>query len=346
MSGRIDGKKLKTVLESFPGKMKKMLGKKILIVGDVGLDEYVFGDVRRISPEAPVPVLEVTGEDRRLGLASNVAQNVTSLGGIPILVGIVGADDNAELFRAELKKAGVSSDYLIVDLSRPTTKKVRIMAGQHHVVRIDHENKSPISIKVESELLSLVIKMLPGVDGVIIEDYAKGMLSESSVQEIIREAHELGKKVFVDPNMNTPANCYSNADVITPNKDEAAKLSCIAFRQFLDNDDFVIEIGRKLKDEMRLRNVVITRGKDGMTMIDGNDALHLPTFAKQVFDVTGAGDTAIAAMALANISGMPLADSCVFANVAAGVVVGKVGCVPCSSQELIDYARSLAEEVN
>ncbi|MBX3022838.1 MAG: D-glycero-beta-D-manno-heptose-7-phosphate kinase [Bdellovibrionales bacterium] len=340
---RIEGEQLKTLLKSFPRRMESLPKSRLVVIGDIGLDEYVLGDVRRISPEAPVPVLEVQSTDARLGLAANVAQNVASLGGEALLVAVVGEDATADNLRAKLRSAEVSPDHLIVDKSRPTTRKLRVMSGPHHIVRVDFEKKQYLSEAVEAAVVAKVKGLLSSAAGVIIEDYAKGVLSEKAIQAIIRESHAAGKKVFVDPNRGTPAKFYSGADVITPNRDEAVELSGLDYDDLQVSPNFILEVGQALRAGMKVENIVITRGKDGMTLIDSGEAVHMPTFARQVFDVTGAGDTVIAALALAHVGGFTLPEACVFGNVAAGVVVGKVGCVPCTRGELLDYIGVLTE---
>lgn len=323
--------------------METMATGRLIVIGDVGIDEYVLGDVRRISPEAPVPVLEVQTEDSRLGLTANVAQNVASLGGEALLVGVVGQDAAADQFRQMLKSADVAPEHLIVDSSRPTTRKLRVMSGHHHIVRVDYEHKKYVSADVEKRLLEKVKALLGRADGVIIEDYAKGALSEGTLQAIIAASRAAGKKVFVDPNRSTPAAFYNGADVVTPNRDEAVALSGLDYNELRHNPNFILEVGQALRERMKAENIVITRGKDGMTVIGAGEAVHMPTFARQVFDVTGAGDTVIAALALATVAGFTLPEACVFGNVAAGVVVGKIGCVPCTRAEFLDYVRLLTE---
>jgi rfaE bifunctional protein kinase chain/domain len=339
----IEKAQLQTLLKSFPRRMESMAKGRLIVIGDVGIDEYVLGDVRRISPEAPVPVLEVQTEDSRLGLTANVAQNVASLGGEALLVGVVGQDAAADQFRQMLKSADVAPEHLIVDSSRPTTRKLRVMSGHHHIVRVDYEHKKYVSADVEKRLLEKVKALLNRADGVIIEDYAKGALSEGTLQAIIAASHAAGKKVFVDPNRSTPATFYNGADVVTPNRDEAVALSGLDYNELRHNPNFILEVGQALRERMKAENIVITRGKDGMTVVGAREAVHMPTFARQVFDVTGAGDTVIAALALATVAGFTLPEACVFGNVAAGVVVGKIGCVPCTRAEFLDYVRLLTE---
>ncbi len=340
---RIEGDELKALLKSLPRRIESLPKARLIVVGDIGLDEYVLGDVRRISPEAPVPILEVAQQDSRLGLAANVAQNVASLGGVALLVAVVGSDGAADELRRKLQASGVSPDHLITDPQRPTTRKLRVMSGPHHLVRVDFEKKQYLSTDVEKQLVGMVTSLLNQAEGVIIEDYAKGVLSEGALQAIIKESHARGKKVFVDPNRSTPAKFYNGADVITPNREEAVELSGLDYDDLRISPNFILEVGQALRERVQAENIVITRGNEGMSLIGASEAVHMPTFARQVFDVTGAGDTVIAALALAYVSGFTLPEACVVGNVAAGVVVGKVGCVPCSRKELLEYAATLVE---
>ncbi len=325
--------------EQLPQRMKDFSTKKILVLGDIGLDEYVWGDVRRISPEAPVPVVEVQRQDRRLGLAANVAANVASLGGQPILVAIVGEDSAAGELGERLASAGVVQDHLLKDPQRPTTRKMRIMAEHHHIVRVDFEHRQFLSGDLEEKLLAQLKTLIPQVDAVIIEDYAKGLLSEKICQETVALGRHFGKKVMVDPHPQTPLSVYQGADLITPNRDEALTLAGLPFDELRARPDWLLEVGEKLRREGQFDHLIITRGKEGMSLFVEDQVTHLPTYARQVFDVTGAGDTVIAALALAWVSGASLEEACVLANFAAGVVVGKVGCVPCSPVELLNYVQ-------
>ena len=338
----LDLKLLPQLAKSLPARIDKLKDAKIIVVGDIGLDEYVMGDVRRISPEAPVPVVEVKTSENRLGLAAFVAQNVATLGGTAQLVAVVGEDNAAAEIRERLEKSGVSSQFLIADKSRPTTRKLRVMSGHHHIVRVDFEQKQYLSGEVEARLIAQVRSLLPGADGVIIEDYAKGVFSEAAMQAIIKDTHAAGKKVFIDPNRATPARFYNGADVMTPNREEAVQLSGLDFDTLANDPQFVVKVGQALRERVQIENIVVTRGGEGLTLIGpGGSVFHMPTFARKVFDVTGAGDTVIAAMALAHLSGWSLQDACVLGNLAAGVVVGKIGCLPCYKSELLQYISEL-----
>jgi rfaE bifunctional protein kinase chain/domain len=318
-----------------------LAGKEVLIVGDIGLDEYVLGQVRRISPEAPVPVVEVDTEEGRLGLAANVAQNVSSLGGVPRLVSVVGHDATADVLRKLLKEAGVSPEHLVVDDSRPTTRKLRVMVQNHHIVRVDYEKRQFLSEAVEAKVLKQVEAALPNVVAVIIQDYAKGVISERLVAEVVRMSRAAGKKVLADPYRSTPLKLYRGVDLMTPNYDESVALSQLAVDDLRKDATLLDRIGRSLMDGVGSQQMVITLGKDGMRIFENGKSVNLPTNAKEVFDVTGAGDTVIAALALAWGSGFELTQACALANFAAGVVVGKVGCVPCSVEELLAAVKGV-----
>lgn len=327
----IDQKIKSEILE----KISSFKNKKILVVGDVGVDEYILGAVKRISPEAPVPVLEVTEEDKRLGLAANVAQNVASLGGDAILISVIGSDSGAETLKKLLSESKVSSEYLIVDSSRPTTRKTRIMTGHHHLVRVDHEIKKNLSAETELKIFNQIEKVVGSVDCVIIEDYAKGIFSLSLVEKIVALCKASKKYLMVDPHQTKFAEFYKGVDLIKPNYNEALALTKIQEEDIENPLDRVWTVGRQLQKMTGASDVVLTQGKEGLAIFSKDEqVVQVPTFAKKVFDVTGAGDTVIAALALGVSSGLSLAKACVLANYAAGIVVAKVGCVPCEVQEL------------
>ncbi len=327
-------------MSSLLEKTEGLRGRKLIVVGDVGVDEYVNGNVRRISPEAPVPVLEVDKEEIRLGLATNVAQNIVSLGGECFLVSVVGDDESSIKLRSLLDKARVSDKHLVVDSSRPTTRKMRVMTDHHHLVRIDYEKRKFITDEIEIEIVSKVTELIDASDGLIIQDYAKGVVTESLVKKLIQVAKKAGKIVTVDPNKATPAEYFKGADIMTPNFDEAIALSKLPVDDLRGASETLSEVGTALMSAIDSENMVITRGREGMSLFEGGKVIRVPTFAKDVFDVTGAGDTVIAALSLAWVGGLSLEDSCLIANHAAGVVVGKVGCVPCEFDELYEAISS------
>lgn len=326
----------KVLIES----IAKFKNKKILIVGDVGLDEYILGEVRRISPEAPVPVLEVEKVDFRLGMAANVALNIQSLGGTPLLVSVIGKDDGAQSFLQILKNLRLDHQYLVPDAERPTTRKARVMAKHHHVVRVDYETRKFISEKTEKSLLKKINDVIKKCDAVIIEDYAKGSITQSLMKKINSLAKASNKPVLVDPHRTNSADFYTGVDLIKPNFDEAVALSGLNYDEMRDHPNKVIEVGKAVQKKTGAKQVVLTRGKDGMTLFSGEQVLQVPTYARQVFDVTGAGDTVIAALSLGLVSGLKLEQASMLANYAAGVVVGQVGCVPCTVEELKEYIHT------
>jgi D-glycero-beta-D-manno-heptose-7-phosphate kinase len=318
-------------------KIPQMAEKKILVVGDVGLDEYIIGAVKRISPEAPVPVMDVESEEKRLGLSANVAQNITSLGAKVGILSVVGDDFGAELLKPLFKEANIPWDLIQVDTSRPTTRKSRVMAGPHHIVRIDYELKKYLSETMSSRLFKAYCESITGYDGVILQDYAKGIFDEALIQKFIAEANRLKIPVFVDPHRTQPLVFYRGASLFKPNYDESLVLAGLNFEDLRENPNKVYEIGQTLQKKLNTKDIVITRGKEGMTIFSGERITEVPTFAKRVFDVTGAGDTVIATIALSQVAGFSLNESCLLANVAAGNVVSKVGCVPCDLKEMVEF---------
>lgn len=329
------------VRKSLFDKVSLFKGKKVLVIGDVGVDEYIMGAVKRISPEAPVPVLDVENEDKRLGLAANVAQNVVSMGGEVKLISVIGSDSGAEVLQGLLKKSGVSYEYLVQDLKRPTTRKTRIMTGQHHLVRIDHEIRKNLSTESENLLLNVVEKNITDCDVIVLEDYAKGILSQTLVEKIVSLSKQYKKFLMVDPHQTKFAEFYKGVDLIKPNYNEALALTQVHEEHIEDQAERVLHVGHTLQKMTGAKQVVLTQGKEGMTIFSLNEVTQVPTFAKKVFDVTGAGDTVIAALALGVAAGLPLSEACMIANFAAGVVVAKIGCVPCMAHELLESINTL-----
>lgn len=314
--------------------LNQLKNQPILVVGDVGLDEYLWGDVRRISPEAPVPVVEVNKKDYRVGLAANVAQNVSSLGGAASIISVVGEDSSAQDLKQLLIANGTREIDFIVDKTRPTTRKVRVMSGQHHIVRVDYEAKKFISAATQSSLLRQFEKAIESAAGVIIQDYGKGVLSESLCQKLIEMSHAAKKSVAVDPHRTTPIHYYRGADLIKPNRDEAFILSGLQIDDLRQNPNSILEVAQAIRQQTDCKNLVVTMGGEGVLVFEANQSTRVPTRPRQVFDVTGAGDTYVATLCLGWWSGFDLIQSACLANAAAGVVVGKIGSVPCSLDEL------------
>lgn len=324
-------------------KISLFKNKKVLVVGDVGVDEYIMGAVKRISPEAPVPVLEVESEDKCLGLAANVAQNVVSLGGQVQLVSVVGTDEGSEILCQLLNKSKVSTEALVRDSQRPTTRKTRVMSGQHHLVRVDHEIRKNLSLETESKLVHMLEKQIASCDVVVLEDYAKGLLSQSLVERVVELSRQYKKFLMVDPHQTKFADFYKGVDLIKPNYNEALALTKIHEDSIEDASERVTLVGKALQSMTGAKQVVLTQGSNGMTIFSQNDITRVPTYARKVFDVTGAGDTVIAALALGVASGLDLTEACMIANFAAGVVVAKIGCVPCHVDELITSIKTLGQ---
>lgn len=311
---------------------RKMPRKKVLVIGDVGMDRYTIGSVERISPEAPVPIVLVEDEQHKLGLAANVADNVQCLGGIPLLVGIVGQDRIALDFKKLLKMSRISTQYLIEDAHRRTVLKERVVSDRQQLLRVDYETVGPVSKAIEALLLKRVKQLLPQADCVILEDYAKGLLSAELAEEIFSLALKAGKLVAVDPNMKTPLSFYRGASVLTPNTKEAEKLSGIAIQ---DNES-LLAAGTAILEATNAAHVVITRGKDGMAIFSNEDhtVTLIPTYAREVYDVSGAGDTVISVLALAMASRASVVEAAILGNLAAGVEVGKRGTATVTPDEV------------
>jgi D-beta-D-heptose 7-phosphate kinase/D-beta-D-heptose 1-phosphate adenosyltransferase len=315
--------------------LNRLSGKTILIVGDVMLDEFIWGKVRRISPEAPVPVVDVTEETYRLGGSGNVAANVSALGGNPVSVGTIGLDSAGDRVLELMQQLGIDTAAIIRN-DRSTTLKTRIIAHHQQVVRADRETKQPIGRQLTAELAAAFNRYLSAAAAVIVSDYDKGVVNRDLLSEILPQARGRGVPVFLDPKVHH-ADYYRPITMITPNQREAELLTGIPI-----SDDLTLEeAGRKLIEKFGCEYALITRGEDGMSLFNNSHAPqdsrshHLPTFAREVFDVTGAGDTVIATLALAHAAGASMEECATLANHAAGIVVGKVGTATVSCSELL-----------
>jgi D-beta-D-heptose 7-phosphate kinase/D-beta-D-heptose 1-phosphate adenosyltransferase len=323
-------KNLQRYLGRFPGR-------RVLVLGDVMLDEYVWGTVSRISPEAPVPVVAVRAESLKIGGAGNVAANIAALDGTADIVGVVGADAAAERLVRELTRAGVTADGLVRDGTRPTTIKSRVVAGSQHVVRFDRESDAPLSPAVRRQILERVRARLPGADVLLVSDYAKGVVGARLVREVLAVAARNKIPVAVDPKVQH-VPLFRGVTVLAPNHQEAAAAARILVRDEAD----LLRVGQALLHRLQARAVLITRGEHGMSLFEaGRPVTHIPTSAREVYDVTGAGDTVMAILALALAAGAPLRHAAVLANHGAGVVVGKRGTATVGRAEL---ARALRDD--
>lgn len=311
--------------------------KKILVFGDVGVDKYTIGKVSRISPEAPIPIVEVNNTQLKLGLAANVADNVRALEGDPMLVGVIGRDLGASDFRHLLKTTQISGKHIVVDPQRKTTLKERVVAESQQVVRIDHETQKKIDAKIIREVWTRLEKALVDADCVIIEDYAKGLVEVSICRQLMAACEEKNIPVLVDPNTKSTPTIYQGCTIITPNTLEAEALSGVEITDMSS----LRRAGQRILDEVNAKVAMITRGKDGMAIFVKGEPqpVLIPTFAREVFDVSGAGDTVISTLALALVSGASLIEAALLANFAAGVEVGKRGTATVSRDELKDYVE-------
>jgi rfaE bifunctional protein kinase chain/domain len=315
---------------------------RLLVVGDIMLDEYVWGDVRRISPEAPVPVVAVIRDTRTLGGAANVALNVASLGAGVDVAGLVGADPAGREITRMLRNRGIGVAGLVVDPDRPTTVKTRVIAHQQQVVRVDREKKEPPTDKPRNVLKTHVLAALGRADGVVLSDYRKGALSRELVEEVAAAARKKGVFVAVDPKQ-TDFAYYRGCTVITPNKAEAE--AALGGRELL-GDLAIWKGGKALLRKTGASAILLTRGEEGMSLVERGRRtfFHIPAQGRQVFDVTGAGDTVIGTLATGLGAGAPLRDAALLANVAAGVVVGEVGTAPITVEKLARALRMREKE--
>ncbi len=304
------------------------------------LDEYIWGEARRVSPEAPVPVVEVQRRSYAAGGTANVAANITALGGRARLVGLVGADAQGAVLAAELRARGVETDGLIIDASRPTTTKTRVLARNHQIVRLDCEDRSEPARSVLRELVRWIDANIGNADACVVSDYSKGAVSVALAQYLIRLGREAGKPLVVDPK-NLDFRRYRGASVITPNVAEARR----AAGGEPDGDADLCRIGRQLLRRLVGAALLITRGAEGMSLfLPGRDPLHIPVEARSVFDVTGAGDTVVATLALALAAGQTLETAASLANRAAGIAVGKLGAASVTPDELFGLIPSQAAD--
>jgi len=327
MNRRKGRRTLRDILEGFPRV-------KILVVGDIMMDRSILGKVSRISPEAPVPVIVVEREDFDLGGAANVAHNVHSLGGKVWLCGVLGDDENGQKTRRRIAEIGIRADGIFLEQGRQTTVKTRIIAHHPHhqqLVRIDRETIDHPRISTLRNLAKFLTENIGNFDGIVISDYGKGLLSRKLIQTIIQRARKLKKLIMVDPKLKN-FFYYKGATVVTPNTKEASEASRVS----INNRSSLEKVGRKLLEKLRCDAIVITQGEEGMTVFEPHQKpIPVPTVAKEVFDVTGAGDTVIGTMALALGAGARIIDAANLANYAAGIVVGKRGTATVTPKELM-----------
>jgi rfaE bifunctional protein kinase chain/domain len=323
-----NGPKLRKRIQDFEGL-------RVIVLGDLMLDRYIWGKVSRISPEAPVPVVEVVNSTSSLGGAGNVAANLRSLGAIPILVGLVGGDEEGEWIKRSVPDArGVFSDPRL-----PTTVKTRIIAHHQQVVRVDQEKRRALPAETEKKILDF-IRQEPH-QGLVISDYSKGLLTRSLLKKLLPLARRRKIPVFVDPKVDN-FRLFSPVTFIAPNHIETERIVHGPCR----TNDEVESAGRRLMSLIKCRFLIIKRGEQGMSVFEQDKKpLHIPTLAREVFDVTGAGDTVLAAVALGLLAGASIREAAVLANAAAGVVVGKVGTATVTPAELAASLRRVGNRI-
>ena len=309
----------------------------IAVVGDIMLDDYLIGSVDRISPEAPVPVVLIKKEKFVLGGAGNVINNLATLGAKSYCYGVVGDDNDGERLIKSMKNLGVHTSSVIRSEERPTVVKRRVLAGSQQLLRLDWEDPSDINVILEDAILEKFEARLDKFDAIILSDYNKGVLTPRVSKEIIKMAKKKNKIVVVDPKPSNALN-YIGASSMTPNRKEAEQCVSVVGKKTID------EIGQEIRKNIELDNLLMTRSEEGMSIYTENEVINIPTYAKEVYDVTGAGDTVISVYTLAKAAGATWEEAAKIANTAAGVVVGKVGTSVVTVEEILDFYEEIYKE--
>ncbi|HEY6866159.1 MAG TPA: D-glycero-beta-D-manno-heptose-7-phosphate kinase [Candidatus Eisenbacteria bacterium] len=327
------------------GLVQRFAGRRVAVLGDCMLDRYVWGRVDRISPEAPVPVVEIERESWTLGGAGNVAANLASLGAAPVLMGVVGADDDGRRLREGFAARGLDTRAVIEDPSRPTTVKTRIVAHSQQVVRADRESRADVAAGALDRLLAAIERELPGCEALVVSDYGKGVVHPGVLAAALAGARrpavavgagsggsrEGGIPVCVDPK-ESHIDAYRGVSILTPNQHEAGY---VQGRRVTDEAS-LMEVGWGLQKRLDADAVLVTRGAEGMSLFErGGRYTYLPTEAREVYDVTGAGDTVVSVVALALAAGADFPNACCLANHAAGIVIREVGTASCTPAQLV-----------
>lgn len=305
--------------------------RRIMVVGDLMLDRYIYGRAERISPEAPVPVVLAERESVNLGGAGNVIRNLRTLSAQVIAIGVTGEDSDGTLLHKLLKHEMVDAHGVFIDPGRPTTVKTRVIAHHQHVVRIDRESTGQVDENIISQMIDYISRRIDEADAIIVSDYAKGVIGERLMRDLKSLASARCKPIVVDPK-EPHFGYYEGVSCVTPNRSEAERASGVVIR----DEEGVVRAGEKLLEIWRSDMVLITRGEEGMSLFkSGGDITHIPAVARDVYDVTGAGDTVVGVFTLALASGAEPKEAAYIANAAAGVVVGKLGAATVTPQELI-----------
>ena len=306
---------------------------RIAVIGDLMLDRYLFGSVTRMSPEAPVPVLDIEITETRLGGAANVGHNIHSLSASPLLIGVVGEDNKGALLRELVEGLGFDSSGIITDPDRPTTIKTRVVAGSQQMLRVDQEKKHPISTDIENKIIAVVESNINSLDAIILEDYNKGVLSESLIKRVIAIAKQNNIPTFVDPKFDN-FFAYQGVTVFKPNRKEMQDALGVKAK----TDAEINKAGLNLLEKLNAENVLLTLSEKGMRLFERgqSEPFAIPTMAREVADVSGAGDTVIATLAVACACGATVRQASIMANRAAGFVVEDLGIVPIYKDQLFD----------
>ncbi|MEK7849201.1 MAG: D-glycero-beta-D-manno-heptose-7-phosphate kinase [Candidatus Omnitrophota bacterium] len=304
---------------------------RILVIGDLILDEFIWGRADRISPEAPVPVVWAQSQSYMPGGASNVANNVASLGAKVFLYGVVGDDKNGNILTDKLREKRVNCDGILIDSLRPTTVKTRIIAAHQQMIRVDWENIERLSLDKAKKMIEVVKSKIDDMDALIIEDYGKGVVTQFLLENIIAMAKRRKKIITVDPKVEH-FSYYKGVTAMTPNEKEASAGAGVK----IENERDVDEAGRRLLKNLKCEGILITLGEKGMKLYKGKSITHIPTVAQDVFDVSGAGDTVISVFTLALSCGLKMEDASRLSNIAAGIVVGKVGVAIVTKDEILE----------
>jgi len=321
--------------ERLIGIVRACRNRKIMVLGDIILDQFIWGDVERISPEAPVPVVVVRREEFRIGGAGNVAANIKALGGEPLMVGVINTDTSGERIQHEMERLKLSSTGLLIDVGRPTVVKTRIIAAHQQVCRVDRESPAPMSMELFRKAHRFLQTVLPRTEAILVSDYGKGLVNQRLLSNVLPMAQKAGTIVAIDPKFQN-FSIYRPATILTPNLKESEFASGVR----ITDDKTLRQAADIILKKTRAENLLITRGEGGMTLFRPTGySRHIPTAAREVYDVTGAGDTVIGTLTLAMSTGANPEESAILANIAAGLVVAKLGTATVTPDEMVQAIR-------
>lgn len=317
--------------------IEQFKGKRFFVLGDLMVDHYVFGEANRLSPEAPVPVVDVISEAFKPGGAANVINNILSLGGEVSAIGIVGDDKNGARLINKIKNQGGDVTGIITDKNRPTTTKMRILIGHHQLVRVDYESREEVDTKYTDKILDYMRENMDEVECIVVSDYDKGIMTTSLIKELINLKKEKGKKIIVDPKIKHFLD-YKGVSIIKSNVNNVRKVLGMTLKDEISIREIVI----KILTQFECDAVIITLGKDGMSLLEKNGHyVHIPALARAVYDITGAGDTVTAALALSMSTNASMVEAAMISNVAAGIKVGKIGTAVVTRDEIVAQLNSM-----